>query len=56
LVILGSDADLFNSPADWISPVANLVGDGRKVVIADNDHINALKGILLGCGKVFFQA
>lgn len=39
----GSDAELFNSPADWISPVANLIGDGRKVVIADTDHINAFE-------------
>jgi len=37
---LGSDEELFNSPADWISPGANLTGDGRKVVIADTDHIN----------------
>jgi hypothetical protein len=39
----GSDAELFNSPADWISPVQNLIGDGRKVVIADTDHINAFE-------------
>jgi hypothetical protein len=39
----GSDAELFNSPADWISPRANLIGDGRKVVIADTDHINAFE-------------
>ena len=39
----GSDAELFNSPADWISPVVNLMGDGRKVVIADTDHINAFE-------------
>ena len=37
----GSNAELFNSPADWISPTGNLNGDGRKVVIADTDHINS---------------
>jgi hypothetical protein len=35
----GSDADLFGSNADWISPVGRFVaGDGRKVVINDTDH------------------
>jgi len=35
----GSDADLFASHADWISPVGPLVpGDGRKVILNDTDH------------------
>ncbi len=36
----GSNADLFNSPADWISPNTELVSDGSKVVLHDTDHIN----------------
>lgn len=35
----GSDADLYASNADWISPNGRLVvGDGRKVVLNDTDH------------------
>lgn len=35
----GTDADLFASRADWISPVGRLVpGDGRKVILNDTDH------------------
>jgi hypothetical protein len=35
----GSDADLLNSHADWISPVGRLVaGDGHKVILNDTDH------------------
>lgn len=35
----GSDADLYASHADWISPVGRLVpGDGRKVILNDTDH------------------
>jgi hypothetical protein len=35
----GSDADLFASHADWISPNGPMVpGDGRKVILNDTDH------------------
>jgi hypothetical protein len=35
----GTDADLYASHADWISPVGKLVtGDGRKVILNDTDH------------------
>jgi hypothetical protein len=35
----GNEADLFHSPADWISPGSRLsTGDGRKVVLNDTDH------------------
>lgn len=35
----GSDADLFASRADWISPNGRLAaGDGRKVILNDTDH------------------
>jgi len=35
----GSDADLYASHADWISPVGRLVpSDGRKVILNDTDH------------------
>jgi len=42
----GRNADLFNSPADWISPNPDggyrddpPVNDGRKVVLNDTDHL-----------------
>ena len=49
--------DLFNSPADWISP-GNKGGwrknpppaDGRKVVIVDTDHLWGSAGMRTGCG------
>jgi hypothetical protein len=35
----GSDLTLYNSAADWVSPVARLpYGDGAKVIINDTDH------------------
>ena len=35
----GNEADLFTSPADWISPGAKMpAGDGRKVILNDTDH------------------
>jgi hypothetical protein len=35
----GSDTALFESPAEWISPGAQLLtGDGRKVILNDTDH------------------
>lgn len=44
---LSDDAALFSSPADWISPGEGnyvsdpIAADGRKVIIADTDHIDA---------------
>lgn len=42
----GRNLDLFNSPADWISPNADdgfgwdpPVADGRKVIVSDTDHL-----------------
>jgi hypothetical protein len=47
----GSNSTLFNSPADWISPNSDSrtgkynyrdnppIGDGRKVVLTDTDHL-----------------
>lgn len=49
----GKNADLFNSPADWISPNSTPqddycenppAGDGRKVIIADTDHLWGMGG------------
>jgi hypothetical protein len=44
----GSNADLIASPADWISPNGDVnnpaVGDGRKVVLADTDHLCGICG------------
>jgi hypothetical protein len=35
----GSDSTLYNSAADWVSPVARFPhGDGAKVIINDTDH------------------
>lgn len=43
-----SNADLYASPADWISPAEEPggppVADGRKVVIADTDHLCGICG------------
>jgi len=44
----GTNADLFNSPADWVSPGDGDMGDytelmpayGRKVILLDTDHLN----------------
>lgn len=41
----GTNVELFNSPADWISPIGSAyrsnppVPDGRKVIIPDTDHL-----------------
>ena len=44
----GNNADLFNSPADWISPNGGLdnppAADGSKVVVADTDHLCGICG------------
>ena len=49
----GENADLFDSPADWISPTRTKkddycenppAGDGRKVVISDTDHLWGVGG------------
>ena len=47
----GSNANLFNSPADWISPNPEggyweevPVADGRKVILLDTDHLWGIGG------------
>jgi len=44
----GNNAELFASPADWISPNGDPdnppAGDGRKVVINDTDHLCGICG------------
>ncbi|HJQ10480.1 MAG TPA: putative collagen-binding domain-containing protein, partial [Gemmatimonadaceae bacterium] len=44
----GSDTDLFNSGADWVSPTGNLdnpaAASGSKVVLADTDHLCGICG------------
>jgi hypothetical protein len=44
----GDNADLFNSPADWISPNGSLQpdrpADGRKVILDDTDHLCGVCG------------
>ncbi|HKR09473.1 MAG TPA: Ig-like domain-containing protein [Gemmatimonadaceae bacterium] len=44
----GSDADLFASGADWISPTGSIdapaVATGSKVIIADTDHMCGICG------------
>jgi hypothetical protein len=49
----GSNADLFASPADWISPLTSKAdpyqddppaADGKKVVISDTDHLWGIGG------------
>ncbi len=50
----GENSDLFDSPADWISPISDCkrggdycddptMGDGKKVIIVDTDHLGSLK-------------
>jgi hypothetical protein len=63
----GKNSDLWNSPADWISPNGDLeqrpCSDGRKVVIDDTDHLCGLcgnsswvwKSFLSGCNPVFMD-
>jgi hypothetical protein len=58
----GSNANLFNSPADWISPNPEggyredpLVNDGRKVVLNDTDHLWGEGVILNGSGRVLLE-
>jgi hypothetical protein len=44
----GSNTDLFNSQADWISPNGDInnpiIGDGRKVIFNDTDHLCGVCG------------
>jgi len=47
---MGTNEDLFNSPADWISPVGKEykndppVLDGKKIIISDTDHLWGIGG------------
>ena len=44
----GKNADLYNSPADWIAPNGDVntppVANGRKVVLYDTDHLCGICG------------
>jgi len=44
----GNNADLFNSPADWVSPNGDpnnpSVTNGSKVILADTDHLCGICG------------
>ncbi len=44
----GDNADLFASPADWISPNGDvnnpLIADGSKVILSDTDHLCGVCG------------
>jgi hypothetical protein len=48
----GNNADLFDSPADWISPTSTVddyrndppAADGRKVIMTDTDHLWGVGG------------
>jgi hypothetical protein len=50
----GSNADLFASPTDWVSPNGqdgymdnSPKAEGRKVIVSDTDHIWGIGGIIL---------
>lgn len=61
----GSNADLFEGPADWIAPWEELpeypyrndppVADGRKVVIVDTDHLWGIGGDRRWAWKSFLR-
>lgn len=58
----GSNQDLFNSPADWISPNAAggyqdnpPLNDGIKVIIPDTDHMGGIWGTRPWVWKSFFR-
>jgi hypothetical protein len=55
----GDNADLWDSPADWISPNGNLEplipADGRKVVIEDTDHLCGICGSVSWVWKSFLS-
>lgn len=57
----GNDADLYASPADWISPAAdgNLddpeAADGRKVILYDTDHLCGICGTEAWVWKSFIR-
>lgn len=53
----GDNQDLFNSPADWISPNGSLddppAADGSKVIIDDTDHLCGICGDRMWVWKSF---
>lgn len=54
----GSNAELFASAADWISPNAAIAGelpvaDGRKVILIDTDHLCGICGEYADVWKYF---
>jgi hypothetical protein len=57
----GENADLFDSPADWISPngdeykESQPAADGSKIIIADTDHIWGVGGDRAWVWKSFMR-
>ncbi len=58
----GNNQNLFDSPADWISPNKEggyrdnpPIGDGRKIIISDTDHLWGLGGNESWVWKSFFR-
>ena len=53
----GTNASLYNSPADWISPNGGLdnppAANGSKVVVADTDHLCGICGDRVWVWKAF---
>ena len=53
----GNNSELYNSPADWISPNGDLnnppVADGAKVILADTDHLCGICGSRIWVWKSF---
>ena len=61
----GNNAELFNSPADWVSPGSTRQenycenpppANGRKVIISDTDHLFGVGGIERGFGRASLAA
>jgi hypothetical protein len=63
----GDNADLFSSPADWISLNGDennpMPADGRKVILSDTDHLCGIcgdpawvwKSLTRGCNPIFMD-
>lgn len=55
----GSNNELYNSPADWISPNGDVnnpdLADGSKVILADTDHLCGICGNRQWVWKSFTQ-
>jgi len=63
----GSNTNLFNSPADWVSPNSDSAtgvynyrdnpppGDGKKIVLSDTDHLWGIGGDRVWVWKTFLR-